>query len=185
MSSSLAGGSVSVSPQWPKLVDSVGLLVVSLTPPTCSFSIPQSCTRLPKLCLLFGCRSVASVSICCWMKPLRRQLCEAPVCKHSRGSLIVSGVSALTWDVSQVGAVIHWLFPQPLLHLYPCTPCRQDRFGVEGFVGGLLSLSLLWKSCFTPGGVHFSLYPPLVGISATLPPVGSPVPGLFGSKKEL
>jgi hypothetical protein len=59
---------------------------------------------------------------------------------QSSVSLIVSGIVFLTWDGSQVGPVIGWLFPQTLLHLDPYTSYRQDRFGVEGFVGGLMSL---------------------------------------------
>ena len=30
----------------------------------------------------------------------------------------------------------------------PCTSCRQDKFWVEGFVAGLVSLSLHWKSAW-------------------------------------
>jgi hypothetical protein len=52
---------------------------------------------------------------------------------------MVSGVGSLPWDGSQVGAVTGWPFPQFLLHLYPCTSCRQETFWVEGFVGGLMS----------------------------------------------
>ena len=67
--SSVVGGSVSVSPYGPMLLDSVGLLVVSLT-----FLAP---TILPlnhlhdshKLSLIELCVS-ASVSISCWVKPL-------------------------------------------------------------------------------------------------------------------
>jgi hypothetical protein len=54
-------------------------------------------------------------------------------------SLIVSGIGSLPWDGSQVGLDTGWLFPQSLLHLYPCASCRQDKFWVEGFVGGLMS----------------------------------------------
>ena len=37
------------------------------------------------------------------MNPLRRQLYHASLYKHSRGSLLESGVVSLTWDGSQVG----------------------------------------------------------------------------------
>ena len=51
----------------------------------------------------------------------------------------------------------HWLAvlsisaPSLFLHI-----CRQDRFLVEGFVGRLMSPSVLWKSCLATGGGHFS-----------------------------
>ena len=58
---SLVGGSVSEGPHWPRLVDSVGPLVASLTFPARSI-LPHKIvivyplpTRLPELCLLFGC----------------------------------------------------------------------------------------------------------------------------------
>ena len=57
----------------------------------------------------------------------------------------MSGVSSLTWDGPQVGAVIGWLIPQSLLHLCPCISFRQDKFWVKSFVGGLVSLSLHWS----------------------------------------
>jgi hypothetical protein len=47
----------------------------------------------------------------------------------------VRGWFSLSWDGSQVGAVIGWPFPQPLLHLYPCTSCRRDKFFDESFRG--------------------------------------------------
>lgn len=52
----------------------------------------------------------------------------------------MGGVS--TW------ALIGCMFPQSLLRLGPWTPCRQDTFWVESFVGELVSLSLCWGSCW-------------------------------------
>jgi hypothetical protein len=103
--------------------------VVSWNPPADSVLSPHSSTRLlpspPHGCLWVS----ASVSVSCSMKPLRRQWCWAPVCKHSRVSFLVSkfdshlgGVScwavhwlALTWEGSRAGPVIGWPFPR-----YPC-----------------------------------------------------------------
>ena len=51
---SLVGGSVSVSPHGPRLVGSVGLLVVSLTLPAPSILLPGFSVRLPELCLIFN-----------------------------------------------------------------------------------------------------------------------------------
>jgi hypothetical protein len=56
---SLVGGSVSVNPHGSRLVDSVGLLVVLLTPLVPSIvPRPHSSTRLPEFHLMFGCRSL-------------------------------------------------------------------------------------------------------------------------------
>jgi hypothetical protein len=102
-----------------RLVDSVNLLVVSFTSLACSLlfqTLPQD-YALPDIWLWDS----ASDSICCWMKPLRRQLCKVPVCKHSRVSLIIPGVGSFPRDGSQVGGS-HWLIVSsisvPSLSLY-------------------------------------------------------------------
>jgi hypothetical protein len=92
------------------------------------------------------------------MKFLRGQLSWAPVWKHNKVSLIVSWVGSLPWDGSQVGAVIVWPFPKSLLWVYPCIPCRLAIFWVEGFVGGLRSSSLYWKSSQATGDSHYRVY---------------------------
>jgi hypothetical protein len=88
----------------PRLVYSLVLLVVSLTPQTVSIPSCNSSTSLlnSDVLLLVS----ASVSISCRMKPLRRQLCYSPVCKHSRLSLIVPGAGSLMWVGYQVRLVI-------------------------------------------------------------------------------
>lgn len=60
-----------------------------------------------------------SVSIGCWMEPLRGQLYQAPLCNHNRVSLILSEAGSCPWEGSQFGPVIGWSFPQVLLHLCP------------------------------------------------------------------
>jgi hypothetical protein len=45
-------------------------------------------------------------------------------------SLIVSGVSSLTWNGSQVGVAIGWLFLQPLLYL-SAAHLVGKRFGLK------------------------------------------------------
>lgn len=40
---------------------------------------------------------------------------------------------------------------------------RQDQFGVESFVGGLVSISLHWGSCLTTGVGFFWVHIPTVG----------------------
>ena len=53
---SLVGGSVSVSTQEPRLIDSVGLLAMSLILMACLFLFPT--VILPELCLKFGYESL-------------------------------------------------------------------------------------------------------------------------------
>ena len=57
---------------------------------------------------------------------------------------------------SQVELVIGWLFPQSLLHLYPCASCRQEKFYIKSFVGVLMSPSLHCKVITCIEGTHFS-----------------------------
>jgi hypothetical protein len=58
-----------------------------------------------------------------------------------------------------LGWASHWLaFPTNYApSLYPCISCRQNKFWVKGFVGGLVSSTFQWKSCLDTGGGHFSL----------------------------
>jgi hypothetical protein len=67
-------------------------------------------------------------------------------------SLVVLSIGACPWDESQVKSVIGWPPPQSLLHPHACISCRQDKFWVESFVGGLVSLLLHWGSCLATGG---------------------------------
>jgi hypothetical protein len=92
----------------------------------------------------------ASVWVSQWVEPLREQ--HAPVCKHNILSLIVSGIGACPWDGSQIG----WLLVDCSLsfcciHLH-CISCRQDKFEVKSFVGGLVSLLLHWSFYLATGG---------------------------------
>jgi hypothetical protein len=71
---SLVGGSVTVSPHGPRISDLVDFLVVSFTPLAPSLlsrTLPRDSGALPDVWLWVS----TSVSIHCWMKPLRRQLC--------------------------------------------------------------------------------------------------------------
>ena len=76
----------------------------------------------------------------------------------------MSEVDSLIWNELQVEAVIGWLFPQSLLHLYLCTSCVQDKFSVEDFVGPLLEVLLGYRRW----PLQF-LCLPLIEISARLP----------------
>jgi hypothetical protein len=79
--------------------------------------VPNSSIRLPELHLMFG-RVFLHLSIGCWVGPLRGELCQAPVCKHTRLSLIVSVICSCPHG-SQVGPVIGWPFSPALLHICP------------------------------------------------------------------
>ena len=68
------GGSVCVSPQEPRLVDSVGLLVESLILLALLF-YPQLFHKTPQAPPDVWLWISVYVSIHCWMQPLRRQLC--------------------------------------------------------------------------------------------------------------
>ena len=117
----LHGGSVSVSLHKLRVVESVGLLMVSLTPLT-SIGSP-----LPDV-WLYLCETVSNH---CWLKPLRRQLCYIPDCKISRVTVILSVFGSLTQNESQFGVNIGWLFRQSLPHLYSCISCTQTNFGLK------------------------------------------------------
>lgn len=131
------------------LVGTVGLLVVSLNLPALSILLPTLPPRLPELCLMFAV-GLPNSFLQLLDKASRRTVVLGSCPQEYLSIIIVAGVDSLPWGRSQV---IVWLFP--LLH-------RQDKFWVnEGFVGGLLSSSLHWKSCLAPGGGHFSLHIPL------------------------
>jgi hypothetical protein len=98
------------------------------------------------------------VGLWIFLHTLLDEASQVSICMHSRVSLISSWVGCFTWDSSQFGVVISWLFPQSMLHLCSWTYCKRDRFWVKSFVDGLVSPSLLWKSCFAIGGWCFSLY---------------------------
>jgi hypothetical protein len=50
----------------------------------------------------------------------------------------------------------------------PAHLCRQEAFGVKGFVGVLMSLPFHWESCLDTGSGHFTT--PLLGVSAGVTP---------------
>lgn len=117
---SLVDGSVSVSPQEPRLVDSTGLLVVPLIPKT-SLILHQgwalNSSTLHEFCLLFGCES---------LHRFHQLLDEAP----QKTVVLVSYLQAwqsiinkvrdgcLPRDRSLVGLVIASLQPTSLYFLY-------------------------------------------------------------------
>lgn len=100
-----------------------------------------------------------SVSINFWGKPLGGVILDS--CLQGSINSVTDWFSPMGW-VSLVG---HFL--QSMLRLCPGTTCRQDILWVEGFVGGFLYLSLLWKSRMATGGGHSQApYLPMLGISA-------------------
>lgn len=62
----------------------------------------------------------------------------------------------------------HWLaISSDYLTPLSLMPCRQDKFWIEVFVGGLVSLLLYWKSSLATGGHPHRL------------PANSPIPDLW------
>ena len=88
------------------------------------------------------------------MEPHRRQLCYVPDCKHKGVSLVVL---RLVLPHGMGLNLEHSLFGHSLrlCSIFVPTSCRQDTFWVEGFLGGLLSLSSNWKSCMATGSNLF------------------------------
>ena len=124
----LVGGSVSGSPQGSRLVDCWS----SCRVPIASWFLnpyPNSSIRLPELGLMLGCgslhlfQSVAEWSI---SEDSYAMLLSASITVL----LIVSRIDSCPWDGSHIGPVIVWPLLQCLLHLYPCTSCRQGKFWV-------------------------------------------------------
>lgn len=78
----------------------------------------------------------------CWVEPLRDELYQVPVCKHSRESLIGSEIRVCPWNLSQVRLPIGWPFSQTQLDLCLCISFGQKKGWIKSFLGGLVSLSL-------------------------------------------
>lgn len=149
------------------LVDS-GSSCGVLDPSSLLTSIPHSSTRHPKLCLISG------VGLCICSHQMLDEASQETVrlrsCLQAEQSIIiVSGVNSVTWDGSQVGVVIVWLLPRSLLHLYPCTSCRQDKFWVKGFIDRCPPASSGSPAWLQEVALS-SLHPSLVGISTRVTP---------------
>jgi hypothetical protein len=115
------------------------------------------------------------VSLCTCFGQLLDRVSQRTVMlgKHNRVSLIVSDTSSCLWYGSQVGLVIGCPFPQSLLHLCPCTSYRQDTFWVEGFMDGLMSISLHWEPAWLQEVAISGSISPLRGVSARATPIDS------------
>jgi hypothetical protein len=83
------------------------------------------------------------------------------VCKHYRVSLIMSRLGAY-----QVGLKLGWFLVDNSLSLCsilgPCISYRRDKFWVESFIGGFVSLLLYLDSCLATGGGLFRFHIPKV-----------------------
>ena len=90
-----------------------GFFCVCPRPPPHSFPIFRRIAQAPPNVWLWV---TASASISSWLKPLRGQLCWAPICKYSKIALFWV-VSSLSCHGPQVRLVIAWAFPQILLCL--------------------------------------------------------------------
>jgi hypothetical protein len=96
----------------------------------------------------------------------------------------LSGTGSFPLDRYHVGSAIEWPFHQTLIHLYPSTSCRQDKFWKEDFVVGLGFLppstgSPTWLQEVATSG---SIFLPAKSLSQGHLhrfPGASPVPGLW------
>lgn len=100
-----------------------------------------------------------SVSVKYCMEPLRAELCQALLCKHSSISFIVSLVSSCQWDGSQL--VGHSVY------ICLCISCTQDEVWVEGCVECVAELTLPLGDLLCRRRCSLQdFYPPLTGVSS-------------------
>ena len=157
----LFGWWISGRSQDSRLVDSVGLLMESLSPhpaPRSPSPFPKCSTSLSELCLTCGCGSLHQL-----LGEASQRTVMLGSCLQAKQRIINS---VRDWFLpmglklgSLVWPAIGWPFSVSapslsLFHVCPCTSCRQDQFWVKGFVGGLLSLFLYWESCLSTREGH-------------------------------
>jgi hypothetical protein len=105
-------------------------------------SAPSVLSLAPSLGTLCSVQLMAvSIHLCVFQaleEPLRGQIYQVPVSKHSLASTIVSGFGDCIWNGSPGGAVSGWPFLHSLLHrepenlgflllLFVCLFCFRDR----------------------------------------------------------
>lgn len=123
---------------------------------------PNSTTGVPSFCSLVGCKYLLlSQSTARWAS---QRVCYAPVCEHTRTSILVSGLGVSPWDGSQFGLVTGPPFPQCLLHFCPCSSFRLGQFWVSIWLWDDNSFSHLMP-CPTLQVSSTGSLSPLLGIS--------------------
>ena len=152
MACSLVGGSVSVSSRGPRLVDYVGLLLVSLnlwllqSLPPFFHKIPHA---MPDVWLWVS----ASVSICCWMRLATRQVMLTSclqalqsIIDSVRDSLALSSEVGLELGQSLIGYSLN------LCSIFTLVPLvGMTKFGLKVLWVGwcpLASFSVEWKEAY-------------------------------------
>ena len=119
---------------------------------------PNSFIRLQNLHLIFGYKFLHLFPLACWVEPLRRQLCQVPICKNNRALSIMLGIGSCPWNGSQFGSVIGWSFPQSMLFICHYTYSSQGTIWGKSFLSSLLSLSFQWELCLATGNGHFRIH---------------------------
>ena len=65
---------------------------------------------------------------------------------HSICNSVSNGFGAFSWDGSHVGPVTGWMVFPPVFATIFVPAIRQEQFGVESFVGELVTPSTYWRS---------------------------------------
>jgi hypothetical protein len=118
------------------------LFLTFLTPSILPF---PSSTEFLKLYLMFNCRSLHQFPLVVGWSLSDNSYASS--CQYSRVSLLVSGWVPIHDTVFKLGQVLVGLSLKFCSIFYPFTSYSQDELWVEGFVAGLVSSSLHWKSC--------------------------------------
>ena len=121
--SCLVGGSVSERSHGSKLVDTAGVLIgLPCSSSSSRFSLVQPQTSSASVHWL-------GINISIWLSCLWH-LSEGThnrlFCDNIMASVIVSGLGASSWALSQFWPVTGPSFSQPLLHFHPCSFFRQE-----------------------------------------------------------
>jgi hypothetical protein len=149
----LVGGPFSKSSQGSRLVGSFDLSVEFLPP-----SGPSILHQTPSTVWLWV---SPSVSVSCWVEPLKGQLCSAPVCKHYRISLILL-VLAHDMDLK-----LGWLLVSHSLSLcsifVPVFLLNRTNFGLKVLLMGWYLHPYTGGPCQATGDGLFRFHIPTVG----------------------
>jgi hypothetical protein len=145
---SLVGSWVSVNAYGPRLVDSIGFLVVPSTPLASKTLPPLLLQDSPKLCLMFGCGSLhLFISVSGWSFSML----------SSCLGIAVSREGTLSWQGSQARGVISWPFLQFLLHFNPAHLVARTTILLLGWCLSPFTGSLAWLQEMASSGSIFPI----------------------------
>ena len=128
---------------------------------------PLLCHKTQEIWLMFGYGSLHLFPFSArWS--ISNDIMLGSVCKHSIVPLIVSEISSLKWVGFQIGPVVVQPFPQSILHHFPCTFFREDKFWVDGFMDRLMPHSFHCRLWLQEVATSFFIYPAGNSFSKTL-----------------